>query len=52
MTESAQNAQIWTKGPKEGPEWVKKDQERSKGAKKGPVEQKSIFHEPLVVETW
>ena len=28
------------------------DQKRLKGAKRGPMEQKSIFHEPLVVENW
>ena len=47
MTGSAQNCQIWKKGPK----WVKRDQKRSKGAKRGPMEPKSRFHEPVVVET-
>ena len=32
--------------------WSIWDQKRLKGAKRGPMEQKSIFHEPLVVENW
>ena len=47
MTGSAQNVQIGTKGTRmgqKGPKEVKRCQKGSNGAK-------SIFHEPLVVET-
>ena len=35
-----------------GSKGVKRDKKRSKRAKRGPMEPKSISHEPLVIDTW
>ena len=48
MTRNAQNVQIGTKGTRMG----QKGPKGQKVPKGGPMEQKSIFHEPLVIETW